>query len=58
MVDDFGCLSYSGESGAELVTCSGIFAHVIPFDSLVPPYLAGTRLMWQFMQSHRKVQME
>ena len=39
---------------AEIVGCTGIHGHWYPFGNEDPPYIGGTRILWDFMKRHRK----
>ena len=42
-------------NGKELVHCTGYFSHNYPFFFRTPkPYIEGTRIMWEFMKSHKR----
>jgi poly(3-hydroxybutyrate) depolymerase len=54
-VDRWSCQLWSGcAGGTEVVQCTGIYAHNYPFSSENPPYIGGTRIMWDFMKNHRR----
>ena len=38
-------------NGAEVVHCTGLYGHNYPFPG---DYIGGTRIMWDFMKSHRR----
>ena len=40
--------------GAEVAHCTGQYGHNYPFAGQNPPYIGGTRILWEFMRSHRK----
>ena len=43
------------DNGKESVHCTGYFSHNYPFCFRTPtPYIEGTRIMWNFMKSHRR----
>ena len=43
-------------NGAEIVHCNGNYGHNYPFEHELEPYIGGTRILWNFMKSHRRIQ--
>ena len=42
-------------NGAEIVHCTGLHGHNYPFGNEQPPYIEGTRILWNFMKTHKKL---
>ena len=40
--------------GTEVAQCTGEYGHNYPFAGQQPPYIGGTRILWNFMRNHRK----
>ena len=54
-VNGWACEIWSDCSGGtEVVHCTGSYGHNYPFAGQNLPYIGGTRIMWDFMRSHRK----
>ena len=51
-IDGWACNMWSDcLNGAEVVHCTGLYGHNYPFPG---DYIGGTRIMWEFMKSHRR----
>ena len=54
-VDDWTCSAWSDcLGGEEVVFCNGNYGHNYPFYDERPRFIAGFRIIWDFMMSHRK----
>ena len=54
-VTGWDCKVWSGcEGGAEVVHCTADHSHDYPFGS-GNQYIEGTRIIWQFMNTHQKI---
>ena len=38
----------------EIVHCNGDYGHDYPFGNELEPYIGGTRILWNFMKTHKK----
>ncbi len=55
-IDGWACSLWSGcRGGAEVVSCTGEYGHTYPFGNENPPYLGGSRILWEFMKNHRRI---
>ena len=54
-VDGWSCQIWSDCRGdTEVVHCTALYAHNYPFAQADPPYIGGTRIMWDFMKRHSR----
>ena len=52
-INGWSCKIWSNcVNGEEVVHCNGLYNHNYPFEA--QDYIGGTRLMWEFMKTHRK----
>ena len=55
-INGFTCNLWSDcLAGAEIVHCTGLHGHDYPFANEDPPYIGGTRILWNFMKTHKKL---
>ena len=55
----WNCKQWTGcIAGAEIVHCTGDFSHNYPFFFRSPPYIEGTRILWNFMKTHKRRQLK
>ena len=51
----WNCKQWRGcNGGADIVHCTGYFGHNYPFWYRRHPYIEGTRIMWEFMKTHKR----
>ena len=54
-VNGWSCQIWSNCRGdTEVVHCTALYAHNYPFAQADPPYIGGTRIMWDFMKRHSR----
>ena len=54
-VDGWSCVIWSDcVDGKEVVHCNGLYGHDYPFRGENPRYIAGFRILWDFLKNHRK----
>ena len=54
-VDGWNCKKWSGcKAEIEIVHCTGYFLHAYPFFFRPQPYIEGTRILWNFMKTHKR----
>ena len=41
-------------NGVEIVHCNGNYGHDYPFGYEEDQYIGGTRILWNFMKSHKR----
>ena len=41
-------------NGAEIVHCNGNYGHDYPFGNEEDQYIGGSRILWNFMKSHKR----
>jgi len=54
-VDEWTCSIWSNcRNGAEIVHCNGNYGHDYPFGNEEDQYIGGSRILWNFMKSHKR----